>query len=617
MKIKKIKIGAFGKLKDKELLFSDKINVIFGENESGKSTLISFIKAMLFGINSKSQVIQNNLRRKYSPWNRGQMQGSIIINKDDEDLIITRSFGESKRFDSFEIKSNVTGEKREDVSVLLSEETFDKTAYFSQLNFKVNGDKNEEITSRLMNLKSTGEEEVSYEKGIKKLKDAQRNINKKGGILENLLIKKIRLQEDIIKVQEIKNNNIENIALLKKLTKKREEINNGYSLEDKLLKEELLDLKESLLLEEDLVFSMSYFDNITDEREIYEKEMYLKELQNSIKANKDIEASCKIYNRIYTSLFVSVTAIVIFIICSFTINFYFVFLVILALISAIALFSILFYFKNKIKNKTDIEALVQEKKSIEEELINFYKGYEVKDYIDFVSKLNQYRESKNTLTVLRSKIKEKEMEIEKTIAQEKGDKLITLEREISTLNNNIQNAFSVYKNVISFEEALAQLDKEIKFYSDKSLALEIAIKELDKAYKIIQNDFAPKLNGEVSKILSKITKGKYKEVKIGGNLEISLVENNNGYLKEADFFSIGTVHQIHFALRMGILNLIDNEKIPILLDEPFTQYDDIRLREVLEFLVKEAENRQIILFTCQKREVDILSEICDINLIKL
>lgn len=617
MKIKKIKIGAFGKLKDKELFLSDKINVVFGENESGKSTLISFIKAMIFGINSKSQVIQNSIRKKYSPWNKVQMQGSIIINKDGEELIITRSFGESKRFDSLEVKSNITGEKRDGVPLLLSEEAFDKTAYFPQLNFKLNGDKNEEITSRLMNLKSTGEEEVSYEKGIKRLKDAHRNINRKGGILENLLLRKIKIQEDIIKVQEIKNNNIESITLLKKLIKKREEINNGYSLEDKLLKEELLDLKESLLLEEDLVFSMSYFDNITDEREIYEKEMYLKELQNSIKANKDLESSCKIYNRIYTSLFVSVTAVVIFIICSITINFYFVFLVILALLSTIALFSILFYFKNKIKNKTDIEALVQEKKLIEDELINFYKGYEVKDYIDFVSKLNQYRESKNTLEVLRSKIKEKEMEIEKTIAQEKGDKLITLEREISTLNNKIQNAFSVYQNVISFEEALAQLDTEIKFYTNKSLALEIAIMELDNAFKVIQNDFAPRLNEEVSKILFKITKGKYKEAKIGGNLEISLIENNNGYLKEADYFSIGTIHQIHFALRMGILNLIDNEKMPILLDEPFTQYDDIRLREVLEFLVKEVEKRQVILFTCQKREIDILSELCDINLIKL
>ena len=51
MKIKKIKINSYGKLKEKEINFKDGINLIYGQNEAGKSTLIKFI------INSKFNMI--------------------------------------------------------------------------------------------------------------------------------------------------------------------------------------------------------------------------------------------------------------------------------------------------------------------------------------------------------------------------------------------------------------------------------------------------------------------------------------------------------------------------------------------------------------------------------
>ena len=54
-----------------------------------------------------------------------------------------------------------------------------------------------------------------------------------------------------------------------------------------------------------------------------------------------------------------------------------------------------------------------------------------------------------------------------------------------------------------------------------------------------------------------------------------------------------------------------------LLDEAFAMYDDNRLKNILEFLYKESKERQIIIFTCQKREVELLSEIKDVNIVNL
>ena len=50
MKIQKLRLKHFGKFTDKDIQLREGINILYGENESGKSTLHSFIKGMLFGM---------------------------------------------------------------------------------------------------------------------------------------------------------------------------------------------------------------------------------------------------------------------------------------------------------------------------------------------------------------------------------------------------------------------------------------------------------------------------------------------------------------------------------------------------------------------------------------
>ena len=49
MKINNLKINGFGKLKDKEIKLEDGINIVYGENEAGKSSLLKFITSMFYG----------------------------------------------------------------------------------------------------------------------------------------------------------------------------------------------------------------------------------------------------------------------------------------------------------------------------------------------------------------------------------------------------------------------------------------------------------------------------------------------------------------------------------------------------------------------------------------
>ena len=79
MKIKKIYIAAFGGLKDFTLDINDGLNVIYGNNEDGKSTVFAFIKAMFYGTGRNTKSISDSVRLKFTPWDGATMGGRIFF----------------------------------------------------------------------------------------------------------------------------------------------------------------------------------------------------------------------------------------------------------------------------------------------------------------------------------------------------------------------------------------------------------------------------------------------------------------------------------------------------------------------------------------------------------
>ena len=83
----------------------------------------------------------------------------------------------------------------------------------------------------------------------------------------------------------------------------------------------------------------------------------------------------------------------------------------------------------------------------------------------------------------------------------------------------------------------------------------------------------------------------------------------NGNYVDANLLSIGTIDQLHLALRLATMEEISKETMPIILDETFAYYDDERLENIIRFLNDDFKNNQIIIFTCTKREKDILDKL--------
>ena len=92
MRILNLHISGFGKLQNQDFSFSPGLNVVYGHNEAGKSTLHTFIRGMLFGIEKqRGRASKNDLYSKYEPWNAsGTYEGWMRVESQGEIFRIER-----------------------------------------------------------------------------------------------------------------------------------------------------------------------------------------------------------------------------------------------------------------------------------------------------------------------------------------------------------------------------------------------------------------------------------------------------------------------------------------------------------------------------------------------
>ena len=83
MKINNIKINNFGNIKNKEIILNNNINIIYGENEKGKSTILKFISGILYGVSKNKNGKEISDFEKYKPWTGEDFSGKMTYSLDD------------------------------------------------------------------------------------------------------------------------------------------------------------------------------------------------------------------------------------------------------------------------------------------------------------------------------------------------------------------------------------------------------------------------------------------------------------------------------------------------------------------------------------------------------
>lgn len=149
----------------------------------------------------------------------------------------------------------------------------------------------------------------------------------------------------------------------------------------------------------------------------------------------------------------------------------------------------------------------------------------------------------------------------------------------------------------AIEERVRQLDWELQAATHARNVLEEVTREQ-------HSRMAPKLATLASAYLSEITDGAYGELTLSREMQISVrIPQTNRLNPDPELcLSKGTIDQVYLALRLAMVQSLsaNEESIPLLLDDPFANYDDARLERALRLLTRIAETNQVLLFTCRE-----------------
>jgi len=154
------------------------------------------------------------------------------------------------------------------------------------------------------------------------------------------------------------------------------------------------------------------------------------------------------------------------------------------------------------------------------------------------------------------------------------------------------------------EEERAYIERQVQELEVEHQAATYAMTLVEEVSRNKHAGVAPKLAARASAYLAEITEGAYDELVIGHDLTISVRIPQTKAMNDAPEKSLskGTVDQIYFALRLALVQGISEsgESTPMLLDDPFANYDDRRLERTLRLIAQIAESNQVLLFTCRE-----------------
>lgn len=633
MKINYLKINEFGKLKNKEIKLENNINLIYGKNEAGKTTLLKFISSMFFGVSKNKNGKAISDFDRYKPWKGEEFSGKIKYTLDNkEEYEVFREFSKknpkiynknlediSKEFNIDKTKGNQFFYDQTKIDEIL----FLSTNLVEQTNVVLDNNNQNILTQKIANILSSGEDNISYKKVINNLskklleevgteRSVDRPLNKALEELNDLKKLMEELNECSIKNSELK-------------IRKEEITEELYNLEKEIeILKEIKTIKEN---EEKENEKININNNIKNE---FNEKIF--NLKNKIKINtEENKNSNKIKNNKFN--LINIFLITILIILNILINIIklpnmmqdtIIYLTIIYLI-----INLIIYLNKKVKNnkinksenaeklkiEKEIEILEENKNNKEKEIEILKKELINNSDIKLEEIKNKYINNINEIDLINlfnKKLNDVNYELD-NINKIYNNKRI----ELNTINIEEKNINEKLDKKIECEERIEFLNEKIEELHSLERSINIAKEMLEAAYSEVKNSVTPKFTKDLSLLIEKVSNGKYKNVNFDPDNGL-IVEREDGEYINCNNLSIGTIDQLYLSLRLSAMNEISEEKMPIILDEAFAYYDNERLENILKFINENYKENQVIIFTCSNREKDILDKLnVEYNIVNL
>lgn len=655
MILEKLYIDGFGKFSDYSLNFSPSIQILYGENEAGKSTIHAFIQAMLYGIPKGAS--KKEIFFQYRPFSKALgFGGSLTFSHQGKSYCVQRDFlqgGEAH------ITILPQGEKLSEGESFLqsvlspfSLESFKNTVSIRQLKSSTEREMVYELQAMLSNFQESGNVELNPQAALDYLEQEEARLREKmipdaskrySGLLgevknthrslslleaeeaqssEEKSLKGSAPNEAIIEATNReetdgeesfeKNDSVAKNCILKEesleLQRKVaeiEETREEWNRLSSLLEKEGLNNKEELLLEQEKM--LQYLSHEQEEKELGKSSIFLYPLFCFFALCFAVLTTLS-FLYAYTSVALPRFPFFSMGFSAYLYPFFCAFLLFLLLaLSQRRIFTQQQRWVKQEKRefeeilaKRNISTFLQFQNSSKEELREEGSSYTqakvLQYYNTLLEKWGEKEELEKCLALLEESYqKEKLLWLETSYKEKQKEQREELLRQYGILQNKadlIRPSLEANEKLQEKREALLEAKERIRQIAGE-----------------IRKSFAFHLNEDCGKALSEITGGRYDSLWIDEQLHI-YVNAKEGFfpLEQA---STGTIDQLYLALRLSMALLLQKENrdlLPLLFDDSFAMYDEKRLAASIGYL-KKAYPAQILLFTCHHREEKILKEL--------
>ena len=623
MILEKLYIDGFGKFSDYSLNFSPSIQILYGENEAGKSTIHAFIQAMLYGIPkgaSKKEVFF-----QYRPFSKALgFGGSLTFSHQGKSYCVQRDFlqgGEAH------ITIPPQGEKLSEGESFLqsvlspfSLESFKNTVSIRQLKSSTEREMVYELQAMLSNFQESGNVELNPQAALDYLEQEEAKLTEKmipdatkrySGLLGE--VKNTRRSLSLLEAEEaqsseekslkgsapeeamIEETDREETLELQRKVAKIEETREEWNRLSSLLEKEGLSNKEELLLEQEKM--LQYLSHEQEEKELGKSSIFLYPLFCFFALCFAVLTTLS-FLYAYTSVALPRFPFFSMGFSAYLYPFFCAFLLFLTQQQR--------WVKQEkrefeeILAKRNISTFLQFQNSSKEELREEGSSYTqakvLQYYNTLLEKWGEKEELEKSLALLEESYqKEKLLWLETSYKEKQKEQREELLRQYGILQNKadlIRPSLEENEKLQEKREALLEAKERIRQIAGE-----------------IRKSFAFHLNEDCGKALSEITGGRYDSLWIDEQLHI-YVNAKEGFfpLEQA---STGTIDQLYLALRLSMALLLQRENrdlLPLLFDDSFAMYDEKRLAASIGYL-KKSYPAQILLFTCHHREEKILKEL--------
>ena len=622
--------AVFGKLNGDTLAPGPGLTVITGSNEAGKSTWCAFLRAMLYGLDTRERDKAGALadKNRYQPWSGAPMSGQLELEWQGREITLRRFTNKSGPVQGFEgVYSasgdpvpGLTGQSAGQTLVGAGREVFTRCAFLPQHGVPVTAAP--ELEQRIAALATAGQEDTSFSAAQRTLKDwrNRRQANRSAGLLPQLRRELEAAQAQLDSAGQARALRDQAREQLARLEEERAELEGELSIHRRLAQKEL-NRRYAQALEE-LNQAQGELDALPQPDPEFAGLTPQQALEKARRAMAPAPSPAggeeQALRRRRKGL-VQLTAVLVpllgfgglagviagfltRVIPALALGFAGMFLAVCAALLLVSRMGAVDRALSRLAREQADRPSQDGPSPLDR----------AQAYLDLLSRRQRLEDAVRHLGQRAADLKAQGGREFDTLeflcppdrSPEETRRLLDQNRgETARWQSQLDRAEGALSaDPLELEARRDQLQALLEARQEEYDALSLALEGLEAANGLLRERFSPALNQEAAALFSQLTGQTYTALSLSRDFS-ALAGAEGARPRSALYLSAGTTGQLYLAVRLALCRLTLPE-VPLVLDDALADFDDQRAGLALEVLLRESEQRQVLLFSCHRREAD-------------